>query len=77
MLRTVLLLAVLTLSACKGQGVQSVSVAPPFPPAPVDVKAPLPTPMLDDLKCLQETGLPCPGPGSSIAANAATSSLTK
>ena len=60
MKKTAALLAMLMLCACAGR---ARLYAVPLPPPPVDIKRPVGTEMLPDLKCLQTTGQPCPGGG--------------
>jgi hypothetical protein len=59
------------------QAIADRSIIPAYPPAPVDISAPLPKPMLPDLKCLQATGQPCPGAGKSAEPRSTTTSSTK
>lgn len=56
------LLALPMICACQAQ---VAPVLPALPPPPVDIQRPVGPEMLPDLKCLQKTGQPCLGTGSS------------
>ena len=83
MTKTFAILAFLLMtSACAGrekpQLVADPALIPAFPAAPVRVDAPLPRPMLPQIKCLQETGAPsCPGAGLSPGPKSTISSFPK
>lgn len=65
MRKSLALLPALMLCACQAQEKRVVPLLPAFPAPPVDTARPIPPAMLPDLKCLQETGQPCRGAGSS------------
>jgi hypothetical protein len=70
----------LTLCGCAEQAKQLVpdlSIIPRFPDPPVDLNRPVGKAMLPDLHCLQISGLPCHGPGSSDTPNSAISTAPR
>lgn len=67
------LILMLTLSACQVREKQFAPVILSLPPLPY-TQTPLPQARMPDLKCLQTTGQPCPGHGSSKSSKNTTSS---